>query len=105
MKISPLLKLNKFFPKMDIEFFEVGLANKTKSELLEWLFTNNFLRNERICTRCNVFSKLKPYTRNADGFAWRCLTPNCSDYKKYFSIRENSFFASFTCEIPLIFMF
>ncbi len=46
---------------MDIEFFEVRLGNKTKSEFLERLLSNNFLRIERICTRCNVFSKLKPY--------------------------------------------
>ncbi len=88
---------------MDIEFLESGLQNKTKKEMIEWLFSNNLIPNERICISCNCRMNFVDYKRNMDKFAQRCMNSKCGDYKKYFSIRDNSFFSDMKIDFVIIF--
>ncbi len=46
---------------------------------------------------------LVDYKRNMDKFAWRCMNSKCGDYKKYFSIRDNSFFSDMKIDFVIIF--
>ncbi|KAG0424806.1 hypothetical protein DMUE_6075 [Dictyocoela muelleri] len=55
------------------------------------LMQKNMLKNSQICPFCNVYMRLVSYTHK-DSKAWRCLTKDCLNYKKYFSIRLGSFF-------------
>ncbi|KAG0441931.1 hypothetical protein DMUE_0683 [Dictyocoela muelleri] len=45
---------------------------------------------------------LKSYKRNKDCLAWRCMSRGCKSFKKYFSIRYNSFFDCFDLKINII---
>ena len=53
------------------------------------------LKQYNYCLVCNNFLELKPYTRNKDKYAFRCMKTDCRNYKKYISIRKNSIFESF----------
>ena len=64
---------------------------------------NQFIKNESNCTGCNTFMMLVTNTRGKDGYAWRCMSTECDSYKKYFSIRKNSFFNDFNLEFVEIF--
>lgn len=74
--------------------FEEFLIKNDEKTILYYLMELNLIKRELICLKCCVATKLVKYTRNIDKFAWRCLTKNCGDYKKYFSVRYNSFFLS-----------
>ncbi|KAG0421195.1 hypothetical protein DMUE_6306, partial [Dictyocoela muelleri] len=64
-----------------------------------FLFDNKYLNKEYFCESCHSSCVLRAYKRNKDRFAWRCLTPNCKNYKKYFSIRKGSFFENINISI------
>lgn len=84
---------------LTIEFLEVTLPNTTREELIRWLQDKQLIKTEFRCIACNTFCFLKKYQRNKDGYAWRCLSSNCPDYLKYFSIRVDSFFSGFDSKI------
>ncbi|KAM0675566.1 hypothetical protein GVAV_000932 [Gurleya vavrai] len=81
---------------------ESEITNKNKNELISWLIQKNMLEGEKICSECNNYMELKPYKRNKDGKAWRCLKNNCKNHLKYFSIRFDSFFEDFKIELVII---
>lgn len=72
-------------------------------EFINFLRDNRLLQNTRICLSCMNFKKLVSYKRSPDLCAWRCMCLSCNKYKLYSSIRENSFFSSFTSDLRLIF--
>ncbi|KAG0438993.1 hypothetical protein DMUE_2737 [Dictyocoela muelleri] len=71
-------------------------------EFISFLMTEGFLQNFYICTYCNNSCNLVPYTRNKDLMAWRCMNRNCKSYKKYVSVRINSFFDTLTADLRFI---
>ncbi|KCZ78565.1 hypothetical protein H311_00404, partial [Anncaliia algerae PRA109] len=82
--------------------FEEFLIKNDEKTILYYLMELNLIKRELICLKCCVATKLVKYTRNIDKFAWRCLTKNCGDYKKYFSVRYNSFFIKFKLSLANI---
>lgn len=64
----------------------------------------NFLPRERLCTHCQNSSALVSYTRNSDGVAWRCMNSSCIMYKKYKSVRIDTFFDKFSTDLRTIFL-
>ncbi|KCZ77079.1 hypothetical protein H311_01914 [Anncaliia algerae PRA109] len=73
-----------------------------KSNFINFLMQNSFIKKEVRCSFCNVFMILAKYKKNQDGVAWRCINSDCAYFKEYFSIRISSFFEGFTCEISFI---
>ncbi|KAG0437724.1 hypothetical protein DMUE_3528 [Dictyocoela muelleri] len=72
-------------------------------EFVNFLFDNNYLNKEYFCLKCNHSCSLRCYKRNSDLYAWRCLNKNCINYKKYISIRVNSFFENLNLPLKEIF--
>ncbi|KCZ80143.1 hypothetical protein H312_02445 [Anncaliia algerae PRA339] len=87
------------FPPSKFEDFLIKNDEKT---ILYYLMELNLIKRELICLKCCVATKLVKYTRNIDKFAWRCLNKDCGDYKKYFSVRYNSFFIKFKLSLENI---
>ncbi|KAG0420909.1 hypothetical protein DMUE_6324, partial [Dictyocoela muelleri] len=48
---------------------------------------------------CNLVK----YQRNKDDVAWRCLNKHCQNYKKYLSVRLNTFFSFSSADLRQIF--
>ncbi|KAG0423924.1 hypothetical protein DMUE_6117 [Dictyocoela muelleri] len=82
--------------------FEIYILSLDRANFLEFLMCHRYIKNEVICGSCSVHMVLKHYTRNIDGFAWRCMNRDCRSYSKYFSIRAGSFFEHFTIEMKTI---
>ncbi|KAG0421376.1 hypothetical protein DMUE_6295, partial [Dictyocoela muelleri] len=70
-----------------------------KIVLINYLSANNYLKREFFCLLCKGSCNLRKYSRNIDGYAWRCMTTSCLNYKKYFSVRSDSFF--YGINVPL----
>lgn len=86
-----------------IELLMDEVTIKNGRALIEYLQCRGFLHRERVCSNCMVFMVLKPYKKNKDGFAWRCVTSSCSKFLEYESVRLNSFFEDFTLSFKKIF--
>ena len=84
---------------MTIDEIEIKLLTLPQKDLLDLFFELQLLKKEYFCRSCNNCNKLVKYSRNIDGYAWRCMKSGCFNYKKYYSIRDFSFFSSFN--IPL----
>ncbi|KAG0430428.1 hypothetical protein DMUE_5661 [Dictyocoela muelleri] len=83
--------------------FQEILEKMTDYNLLHYLFYNNYLHKEYFCSKCHKSCVLRQYKRNIDFHDWRCMNKTCINYKKYFSIRKNSFFEDLNIPIRQIF--
>lgn len=88
---------------MSLDLFEQKILSLNKKELIVYLMAKNYINKEHFCARCNQSTKMVEYKRNVDGYAWRCMTSHCKNYKKYFSIRISSFFDKFSISFQYIF--
>lgn len=79
------------------------LITGPKIDLIEFLMTRGVLKSVSICSCCFNQHQLKKYLRNSDGVAWRCMTRPCINYKKYVSIRNNSFFENYSSSLNHLF--
>lgn len=84
------------------DIFEQKLLRSNEQELIILLMNLNFLKREFFCPVCNEATKLVTYRRSNDKYAWRCMKSQCSNYKKYFSVRTGSFFYNFNISITMI---
>ncbi|KAG0432804.1 hypothetical protein DMUE_5472 [Dictyocoela muelleri] len=83
--------------------FQEKINRMTEIELINFLFENIYLKKEHICVSCRTSCYLKKYSRCGDLYAWRCMSVNCKDYKKYKSIRSGSFFDNSNISIKMVF--
>ena len=83
-----------------LNFRKVGEWNR--ETLIENLMEEGFLKNFKICNKCNNPTTLVNYKRNKDGKAWRCNSRACQWFKKYFSVREGSFLDGMDLEIASV---
>ncbi|KAG0438240.1 hypothetical protein DMUE_3209, partial [Dictyocoela muelleri] len=83
------------------EWEEICVKMDSK-EFISFLMMESLLPNFFICPSCNSSCNLVSYTRNRDLVAWRCMNRNCKSYKKYFSVRSNSFFDTFSSDLRFI---
>lgn len=63
--------------------------------VIEYLRSKGLLIQNFVCPACSEVTKEITSTRNADGKIFRCYNTRCSKYKKFYSIRVNSFFNEF----------
>lgn len=71
-----------------------------KEELINWCMNNQLIHREKKCSSCQTPMKLSSYLKNDDLRAWRCINNKCIFYKRYFSIRNDTFFDGF--RLPLL---
>lgn len=71
------------------------IVNNTTDDIIKYLFSKSVLKEDLPCKSCAQPMSVKKYTRNKDGFAFRCLQTTCSNYRKYFSIRIGSIFEKY----------
>ena len=45
---------------------------------------------------------IKQYKKISIGYAWRCTTRSCTNFKKYFSVFKSSFFENFNLDVRII---
>ncbi|KAM0687839.1 hypothetical protein COBT_000914 [Conglomerata obtusa] len=81
---------------------ELTIIKFNQEELINFLINEKFLRNRNICTSCKTSKNIVTYKKCSAGKAWRCMNSLCKDYKKYESIRKDSFFEDFNLSITLI---
>lgn len=65
------------------------------STIIDYLQEVGVLNKYSICSSCNNCMELKPYTKNKDEFAFRCMTRKCHKYSAYKSIRKGSIFEKY----------
>ncbi|KCZ80953.1 hypothetical protein H312_01608 [Anncaliia algerae PRA339] len=82
--------------------FEEFLIKKPFNETMQYLMQKGILKKEMKCDSCLNYMSLHKYKKNRDKIAWRCCTKSCNKFKEYFSIRKNSFFEGFNCEIVFV---
>lgn len=63
---------------------------------LEYLTSVGILKAFHACPACGMMERKVPYKRNSDKQAWRCMTTRCTRYKKYTSLRVDSFLSGFS---------
>lgn len=68
------------------------LINGDELTVIEFLMGRGALRPFHLCSSCNITCVFVKYVRNVDMYAWRCMTKTCQNYKKYFSLRQDSIF-------------
>jgi transposase-like protein len=81
---------------------EMHLMNLNQLALINYCFEKQLIKNLVICNKCQISMNFTTYKRNKDGYAWRCMNKKCTNYKKYLSIRLNSFFENFKIEIKVV---
>ncbi|KCZ79759.1 hypothetical protein H312_02842 [Anncaliia algerae PRA339] len=93
---------------------EEFLIKSENLAIIHYLMEINLLKRNYQYKICNIASNLvkfwikcirfprgesntldPKFSKNIDKHAWRCLNPNCGNYKNYFSIRIESFFINF----------
>lgn len=78
------------------------LLNGNTYNLILFLQNKGILKRIVNCEACNLSMTMKKYARNKDGYAFRCMNKECTDYKNYVTIRRNSFFDNFTIPINVV---
>jgi len=78
------------------------LLNMEIRPLVDHLMASGLLKPIQRCISCESVLKLRDYTRSIDSRAWVCLTVSCLQYKKYKSIRSNSFFANYRTDLKVL---
>lgn len=87
---------------MKIGEMEEKCWKETNLEFIDTLKELRLLKRELKCYTCQNMMNFVRYKRNIDGYAWRCLHVHCMSYKKYFSVRESSFFSGFNISMQAI---
>lgn len=87
---------------MSPDLLEQHILRLNDDEIIKYLMENNFILKELNCSICNNLMNLTKYKRNIDKYAWRCMTKDCKNFSKYFSIRLKSFFEGFNISIVYI---
>ena len=86
-----------------LEELEEYIIKMEKRELVNYLFENNLICREMLCTgTCKKPMKFETAQRYTDGYAWRCYNKDCTYYRKRKSIRDGSFFEDFRFEAKTI---
>lgn len=87
----------------NLEEYEENLVRMSVAELNIYMFTEGLLSREQKCEgTCGCPLKYTKCKNYSDFFCWRCVSVDCSAYQKRISIRKNSFFEDFNCEIKTI---
>lgn len=81
---------------------EVFIIRANARELITFLMDKNYILREYTCQQCGNNCSFVPYKRSKDEYSWRCMFVNCPFYKKYTSLRVNSFFEKFTTDLKTI---
>ena len=95
-------KLLRVQTLMRYSFFEDVLMRVLSSptdQIIDFLMDKGLLVRLCRCNGCGTHMKRVTYKRNKDGCAFRCMTSSCIQYKKYVSIRKNSFFDAFNISL------
>ncbi|KAF7685497.1 hypothetical protein CDIK_3754 [Cucumispora dikerogammari] len=71
------------------------LLSRSSLNLIRFLQDKQVLKATSFCDLCGLELRFVEYKRHTDGYANRCMNKNLAYYKKYFSIRKNSFFSKF----------
>ena len=58
------------------------------------------LNRDQRCPNCQEMCFWTKYLKSKDGWAWKCQTKLCQNYKNYISIRKGSFFANSNIPLP-----
>ena len=58
------------------------------------------LNRDQRCPNCQEMCFWTKYSKSKDGWAWKCQTKLCQNYKNYISIRKGSFFANSNIPLP-----
>ena len=87
---------------MSPDEIEIFILSNDIRTTIAYLMDENFLQKEAFCLQCFKPMNLVEYRRNIDKYAWRCMFKTCNQYKKYISIRTNSFFSAFKIELKQI---
>ena len=58
------------------------------------------LNSDQRCPNCQEMCFWTKYSKSKDGWAWKCQTKLCQNYKNYISIRKGSFFANSNIPLP-----
>ncbi|KAI5152076.1 hypothetical protein ENBRE01_2551 [Enteropsectra breve] len=83
------------------EELEDVIAGQEPIALVHWMMEQRLLKNEKICA-CGETCSFASYKRSVDECAWRCYNKRCNEYKKYVSIRSNSWFEKFSLSLRRI---
>ena len=75
------------------------LFSVTAESVVEFLRKKGVLKRSIKCSSCQVQVKTVKYSRNKDNMAFRCYNTKCVGYKKYRSIRIESFLDRFTLSL------
>ncbi|KAF7684835.1 hypothetical protein CDIK_4416 [Cucumispora dikerogammari] len=78
------------------------LLSRSRLNLIRFLQDNQVLKATSFCDLCRLELRFVEYKRHTDEYANRCMNKNCAYYKKYFSIRKNSFFLKFSLSLQKI---
>ncbi|KCZ79120.1 hypothetical protein H312_03493, partial [Anncaliia algerae PRA339] len=81
---------------------EKGFYKMNQEEVIEYLMSNKYLKKEIYCQKCGVPLVLVKNKRSQDKYSWRCMFKTCLVYKKYFSLREGSFFRDFKIDLKSV---
>ncbi|KCZ80226.1 hypothetical protein H312_02376 [Anncaliia algerae PRA339] len=78
------------------------LTRMSKAELIQYLRQKNLLMKELKCETCKQYLVEESCAYFKDEQCFRCYTTDCNDYIKRISIRSNSFFADFSCDLLVV---
>lgn len=84
---------------MTPDLLETKAIRLNQHEFITFLMDIGLLKKEKRCSICSYPMNFVLYKRSIDQYSWRCMTKTCRDYKKYMSIRNNSFFEQFRIDI------
>jgi hypothetical protein len=80
-----------------IEDITEQLIKKSGKEMIQYLQELNLLKRELQCIQCHNFMSINKNSKKFDTYSWRCQKRTCSAFKKYVSIRKDSFFENISC--------
>ncbi|KCZ78689.1 hypothetical protein H311_00273 [Anncaliia algerae PRA109] len=78
---------------------EEFMIKAEKLDLVLYFMELNLLRKSFKCQECGIDCKFVKFKRSLEGYAWRCYEASCLKNRKYYSVRENSFFMGFNCSL------
>ncbi len=88
---------------LTFEEWESATHDADQKAMIDFLMEFGVLKNSALCISCNCSLSLVKYTRNKNGFAWRCMNSKCDAYQKYSRIINKSFFSNFSEKLSFIF--
>ena len=76
--------------------------NGEQDQLIHYMRSVGLLKWVVKCQFCNVDMVTCQYQRHKDAYAFRCMNRQCSGYKKYHSLRTETFFSQFSLSLAVI---